>query len=59
MRVRGKNLKSVRWNDEVKTVVRRKEAAWKEVLEASDEVKRKMNVSVQRRKGVYINSKRK
>ena len=25
------------WNDEVKTAVRRKEAAWKEVLAASNE----------------------
>ena len=34
--VGGKNLKSVWWNDEAKSAVRRKEGAWK-VLAASDE----------------------
>ena len=29
VRVGGKNTKSVWWNDEVKAVVRRNEAAWK------------------------------
>ena len=33
----GEEPKSVWWNDEVKAAVRRKEAAWKEVLAASDE----------------------
>ena len=37
VKMRGKNLKSVWWNDEVKAAVRRKEAAWKEVLAASNE----------------------
>ena len=37
VRVGRKNQKSVWWNDEVQTAVRRKEAAWKEVLAASDE----------------------
>ena len=37
MRVGGKNPKSVWWNDEIKAAVERKEAAWKEVLGASDE----------------------
>ena len=37
VRVGGKNPKSVRWNDEIKAAVRRKETAWKEVLVASDE----------------------
>ena len=31
VRVRGKNPKSVWWNDEIKAAVRRKEAAWKGV----------------------------
>ena len=34
MRVGGKNPKSVRWNDEIKDSVRRKEVAWKGVLAA-------------------------
>ena len=33
----AKNLKSVWWNNEVKAAVKRKEAAWKEVLGARDE----------------------
>ena len=33
----GKNTKSMWWNDKIKAAVRRKEAAWKEVLAASDE----------------------
>ena len=37
MRVGGKSPKSVWWKDEIKATVRRKEAAWKEVLVASDE----------------------
>ena len=37
VRVRGKSPESVWWNDEVKAAVRRNEAAWKEVLAASDE----------------------
>ena len=37
MRVGGKNPKRVWWKDEIKAAVRRKEAAWKEVLAASDE----------------------
>ena len=36
-RVGGKKPKSVWWNDEVTAAVRRREAAWKEVLAASDE----------------------
>ena len=36
MRVGEKNPKSVGWNEEIKAAVRRKEAAWKEVLSASD-----------------------
>ena len=37
VRVGRNNPKSVWWIDEVKAAVRRKEAAWKEVLAASDE----------------------
>ena len=37
MRVVRKSPKSVWWNDEIKGAVRIKEAAWKEVLVASDE----------------------
>ena len=37
MRVGGKNPKSMWWNDKVKDAFRRKEAACKEVLAASDE----------------------
>ena len=45
-----KNPKSVWWNDEIKAAVTRKEAAWKEVLAASDEeAKEKMYGNVQRR----------
>ena len=36
-RDREKNPKRVWWNDEIKSAVRRKEAARKEVLTASDE----------------------
>ena len=41
VRVRGKNPKSVWWKDEINAAVRRKEAARKEVLAASDEETRK------------------
>ena len=37
VRVKGKNSKGVWWNNEVKAAVRRKEAAWKEVLATSNE----------------------
>ena len=36
VRVLGKTPKSVWWNEEIKAAVRRNEAAWKGVLEASD-----------------------
>ena len=38
VRVGGMNPKNVWWNDVVKDGVERKEAAWKEVLGAKDEV---------------------
>ena len=37
VRVGGGNLKSVWWNDQVKSAVKRKEDGWKEVLGARDE----------------------
>ena len=37
VRVGENNPKSLWWNDEIKAAVRRKEAAWKGVLAASDE----------------------
>ena len=38
VRIGGKNPKSVWWNDdEIKAVIRRKKAAWREVLVVSDE----------------------
>ena len=37
VRVRRGNRKCVGWNDQVKAVVRRKEAAWKEVFGSGDE----------------------
>ena len=42
LRVEGKNPKCVWWDDEVKAAVRRKEAAWREVLTASDEESREI-----------------
>ena len=37
VRVGGRSPKSVWWNDEIKATVKRKEAAWKRMLAASDE----------------------
>ena len=37
VRIGGKNPKRVWWNDEIKATVRKKDAAWKEVLTASNE----------------------
>ena len=52
VRVGGKNPKSVCWNSEIKAAVRRKKAAWKEVLVASYEAKETCME-------VYIEEKRK
>ena len=52
---------SVWWNDEVNAVVRRKEAAWKEVLAPCDQEAREryMEAYKEKIKGVYIRAKRK
>ena len=55
----------MRWNDEVKAAVKRNEAAWEEVLGASDEEKKERCIwklkekKRERLKGVYIRTKRK
>ena len=50
VRVKGKNPKRVWWNNEIKAAVRRKDAAWKEVLAASkEEAKEKMYGNIERR----------
>ena len=49
VRVEEKNLKSVQWNDEIKAVVRGNKAAWRWVLAADNEGKRKTYESVKRR----------
>ena len=52
VRAEGKNPKSVWWNDEIKAGVRRKEAAWKEVLAAiNEEVKEKCMEAYREEKG--------
>ena len=50
MRVGGNNQISVCWNDVVKTAVRRREAAWKEVLAVSDEEAKERCKEAYRRK---------
>ena len=40
----------MRWNDHLKAAVKRKEAAWKEVLGAKDEDAKQMSGNLQRRK---------
>ena len=65
VRVEGKNPKSVCWNDEVKSAVRRKEVTWKEVLAANDEVAKERCMKAYRgekrkvRRYEYIRAKRK
>ena len=59
-----KNPKSVWWNNEIKAAVRRKEAAWKGVLAASDEKTKERCMEAYREqkrrvKGCIIQSKKK
>ena len=65
VRVAGKNPKSVWWKYKIKAAVRRKEAAWKKVLAATDEdpTERCMEgyreeKRRERLRGVYIKAKR-
>ena len=52
VKVRGKNPKSVWWNNKVKAAVRRKGAVWKEVQAASnEEAKERCMGGLQRGKG--------
>ena len=53
--VRGKNPKSVWWNDKIKAAVRRKDAAWKGVLAASDEETRERCMETYREKKRKVN----
>ena len=46
----GKNPKSKWWNDEIKAAVRRKEAAWKGVLAASNEETKEKRMEAYREK---------
>ena len=60
----GKNLKSVWWNDEIKSAVMRKEAARKIVLATSDEETKEGYMEAYREekrevKGCIIQSKKK
>ena len=41
IKVGGKNLKSVWWNNEVKAAVNRKEAAWKVLAVSNEEAKKR------------------
>ena len=64
VKVGEKNPESIWWNDEVKAVVGRKEATWKEVLTASDkeakeDVWKLTNKKRERLKGAYSRAKRK
>ena len=64
VRVGGKNPKTVWWNDEIKTAVRRKESAWKLALAARDEETKEICMETYREekrnvKGCIIQSKKK
>ena len=50
VRVGKKNPKSMWWNDEIKAAVKRKEAAWKEVLAANNEDAKERCMEVYREK---------
>ena len=61
----GKELKRMcGWNDEVKPAVRIKQAAWKEVLAASDEEAKERCMEVYKKeerkvkKGLYLSKKK-
>ena len=61
MRVGAANPKSVWWNDEVKTMVYRKEDAWNEVLGGRDEGAREKCLEVYKEekiKGAFIKVRR-
>ena len=63
MRVRGGNPKSGWWKDQVKAAVKRKEAAWKDVLGARDEDEKERCLEIYKKKrarikGVYIKARR-
>ena len=46
------------WNDEVKAAIRRKEATWREVLAASNDVWKLIKKKRKRLKGIHIRAKR-
>ena len=50
IRVRGGNPKSGWWKDQVKAAVKRKEAAWKDVLGARDEDEKERCLEIYKKK---------
>ena len=64
VRVGGGKPRKVWWNDQVKVVVKRSEAAWKEVLGAKDEYTKERCMEIYKEEmrkveGVYIKARRK